>query len=84
MLKLFRKTKESSKVKQQEESYKQRELKRQKRIRAIKKQSEISAREVIRDIQESLDHGFMTYPELIRILEENLIKAKREIQIFRP
>ncbi len=53
-------------------------------VEEVIKQSEISAKEVIRQLQESLDHEFITFPELIRILESSLEKAKIEIKVFRP
>ncbi len=53
-------------------------------LEEIRKQSEITAKDAIRCLQESIDHGFMSYPELIRILEEYLRKAKKEIVIFGP
>lgn len=53
-------------------------------LEEIKKQSEITAKNATRQLQESINHGFMTYPELIRILKEYLEKAKKEIKIFKP
>ena len=50
----------------------------------VKKQAEISAKEAIRQLQESLDHEFMTFPELIRILKSCLEKANVEIKVFKP
>jgi len=48
-----------------------------------KEQAEDTAKDAIRQLQESLDHGFMTFPELIRILEEYHKKAKLKMNIFR-
>lgn len=53
-------------------------------IAKIKEQAEITAKDAIRELQESLDHGFMTYPELIRILKFYLQKSIVEMRIFRP
>ena len=53
-------------------------------VEEVQKQAEISAKEAIRQLQESLDHEFMTFPELIRILESCLEKARVEIKVFKP
>lgn len=37
----------------------------------VKRQAEISARDVIRELQESLDHGFMTFPSLSEYLNHD-------------
>jgi len=53
-------------------------------VKDIRKQAEITAKDVISLLGSSVDHGFMTYPELIRILRSSLKKAIDEMCIFRP
>jgi len=53
-------------------------------LEEVRKQSEITAKDAIRQLQESIDHGFMTYPELIGILKFHLKKSMDEMRIFKP
>ncbi|MDP3052512.1 MAG: hypothetical protein Q8N22_00985 [bacterium] len=50
----------------------------------IMKQAEYTAQKAIKRLQESIDHGFMTYPELIEVLKSHLKKSIDEMIIFRP
>lgn len=53
-------------------------------VEDVRKQAEITSRDIISRLRESTEHGFMTYPELIRILRYSLKKAIDEMCIFRP
>ncbi|MFA5084287.1 MAG: hypothetical protein WC475_02810 [Candidatus Paceibacterota bacterium] len=50
----------------------------------INKQAEYTARKAIDRLKESIDHGVMTYPELIETLSFYLEKSIDEMTIFRP
>jgi hypothetical protein len=53
-------------------------------VKDVRKQAEITAKDIIRQLKDSVEHGFMTYPELIRILRYSLKKVIDEMCLFRP
>lgn len=53
-------------------------------VEEIKKQADITAKEIIEQLKSSAEHGFMTYPELVRILRYSLKKTIDEMCLFRP
>ncbi len=54
-------------------------------LHEVRKQAKRTAKDTIRQLQESIDHDFMSYPELIRILRFYLKKSIDEAEfIFRP
>jgi hypothetical protein len=52
-------------------------------VKEIRKQAEITAKEIIERLKNSVEHGFMTYPELVRILRHSLKKTIDEMCLFR-
>lgn len=53
-------------------------------VAEVKKQAEITAKDIVRQIEEAIDHGRLTYFELNRILREYLEKVIDETLAFCP
>jgi hypothetical protein len=53
-------------------------------VEEIRKQAEITAKEIIERLKNSVEYGFMSYPELVRILRHSLKKTIEEMCLFRP
>jgi len=53
-------------------------------VEEVKKQADITAKEIIERLKSSVEHGFMTYPELVGILRWSLKKTIDEMCVFRP
>jgi hypothetical protein len=53
-------------------------------IEEVRKQAGITAKDIIRQLQEAIDHEEISYPRLIEILRYYLRKSMNELIIFRP
>lgn len=53
-------------------------------LEEIRKQAGITAKDIIRQLQEAIDHEDISYPRLIEILRYYLRKSMNELIIFRP
>jgi len=53
-------------------------------VEEVKKQADITAKEIIERLKSSVEHRFITYPELVRILRRSLKKTIDEMCLFRP
>jgi len=53
-------------------------------VEDVRKQAEITAKRIMERLKSSIEHGFMTYPELIRILRYSLKTAIDEMCLLRP
>lgn len=53
-------------------------------IEEVRKQAGITAKDIIRQLQEAIDHENISYPEIISILRYYLRKSMNELIIFKP
>lgn len=53
-------------------------------VEKFKEQARITARDTIRDLEEAIDHGRMTYFTFADILCYRLLKSMDEMMVFKP